>query len=191
MKWSALRFGFIGGGWIDGEEATYSGRDRCEATTVDVLMAQGRSVTDAVMTLGVTEVTYYRWRNEYGGLKGDQVKRLKALETENSRLRRAVSDLMLAISKLTLQRDHSLGAGHETWCANQDFNSLRISIASELARGLFAEARKPRTLLMSAIQFLSREQTQDAAATATFPGRNDLHTAGFVCRPGLPIRSRQ
>jgi putative transposase len=62
---------------------------------VDVLMAQGRSVADAVRAIGVTEVTYYRWRNEYGGLKGDQVKRLKELETENSRLRRAVSDLTL------------------------------------------------------------------------------------------------
>jgi putative transposase len=62
---------------------------------VDVLMAQGRLVADAVRTIGVTEVTYYRWRNEYGGLKGDQVKRLKELETENTRLRRAVSDLTL------------------------------------------------------------------------------------------------
>jgi hypothetical protein len=43
----------------------------------------------------VTEVTFYRWRQEYGGLKGDQVKRLKELETENARLRRAVSDLTL------------------------------------------------------------------------------------------------
>jgi putative transposase len=62
---------------------------------IDVLMAQGRLVADAVRAIGVTEVTYYRWRNEYGGLKGDQVKRLKELETENSRLRRAVSDLTL------------------------------------------------------------------------------------------------
>jgi transposase-like protein len=62
---------------------------------VDVLMAQGRLVSDAVRSIGVTEVTYYRWRNEYGGLKGNQVKRLKELETENSRLRRAVSDLTL------------------------------------------------------------------------------------------------
>ena len=62
---------------------------------VDVLMAQGRLVADAVRAIGVTEVTYYRWRNEYGGLKGDQVKRLKELETENNRLRRAVSDLTL------------------------------------------------------------------------------------------------
>ena len=62
---------------------------------VDVLMAQGWQVSDAVRAIGVTEVTYYRWRNEYGGLRGDQVKRLKELETENSRLRRAVSDLTL------------------------------------------------------------------------------------------------
>ena len=62
---------------------------------VDVLMAQGRPVADAVRSIGVTEVTYYRWRNEYGGLKGDQVKRLKELEIENTRLRRAVSDLTL------------------------------------------------------------------------------------------------
>jgi transposase-like protein len=68
---------------------------------VDVLMAQGRPVADAVRAIGVTEVTYYRWRNEYGGLKGDQVKRLKELESENTRLRRAISDLTL--DKLILQ----------------------------------------------------------------------------------------
>jgi putative transposase len=62
---------------------------------VDVLIAQGRQVADAVRSIGVTEVTYYRWRSEYGGLKGDQVKRLKELEIENNRLRRAVSDLTL------------------------------------------------------------------------------------------------
>ena len=58
-------------------------------------MSQVRLVADAVRAIGVTEVTSYRWRNEYGGLKGDQVKRLKDLETENGRLRRAVSDLTL------------------------------------------------------------------------------------------------
>ena len=62
---------------------------------VDVLMAQGRPVADAVRSIGVTEVTYYRWRNEYGGLKGDQVKRLKELEQENTRLRKAVAELTL------------------------------------------------------------------------------------------------
>lgn len=62
---------------------------------VEVLTAQGKPVAEAIRSIGVTEVTYYRWRNEYGGLKGDQVKRLKELETENTRLRRAVSDLTL------------------------------------------------------------------------------------------------
>ncbi len=62
---------------------------------VDVLISQGRPVADAVRSIGVTEVTYYRWRQEYGGLKGDQVKRLKELEAENTMLRRAISDLTL------------------------------------------------------------------------------------------------
>ena len=62
---------------------------------VDVLVSQGQSVADAVRSIGVTEVTYYRWRQEYGGLKADQVRRLKELETENARLRRAVADLTL------------------------------------------------------------------------------------------------
>jgi putative transposase len=62
---------------------------------VDVLTSQGKTVAEAVRAIAVTEVSYYRWRKEYGGLKGDQVKRLKELETENARLRRAVSDLTL------------------------------------------------------------------------------------------------
>ena len=68
---------------------------------VDVLVSQGKPVADAIRTIGVTEVTYYRWKQEYGGLKTDQVKRLKELEQENARLRRAVSDLTL--DKLILQ----------------------------------------------------------------------------------------
>ena len=68
---------------------------------VEVLTAQGRPVAEAVRSIGVTEVTYYRWRSEYGGLKGDQVKRLKELEAENNRLRRAVSDL--TIEKMILK----------------------------------------------------------------------------------------
>ena len=68
---------------------------------VDVLVSQGQNIADAIRQIGVSEVTYYRWRQEYGGLKTDQVKRLKELEQENSRLRRAVSDLTL--DKLILQ----------------------------------------------------------------------------------------
>lgn len=62
---------------------------------VDVLVSQGRSVLEAVRAISVTPFTYYRWRKEFGGLKGDQVKRLKDLEKENERLRKAVSDLTL------------------------------------------------------------------------------------------------
>jgi transposase-like protein len=62
---------------------------------VDGLVAQGQTVADAVRSIGATEVTYYRWRQEYGGLKADQVRRLKELEAENARLRRAVADLTL------------------------------------------------------------------------------------------------
>ena len=52
-------------------------------------------MVDAIRQIGVTEVTYYRWRREYGGMKTDQLRRLKELEKENQRLRRAVSDLTL------------------------------------------------------------------------------------------------
>ena len=62
---------------------------------VDVLVSQGQSVAEAVRSIGVTQFTYYRWRKEYGGLKTKQVRRLKELEKENERLRKAVSDLTL------------------------------------------------------------------------------------------------
>ncbi len=68
---------------------------------VDVLVSQGQNMVDAIRQIGVSEVTYYRWRQEFGGLKTEQVKRLKDLELENSRLRKAVSDLTL--DKLILQ----------------------------------------------------------------------------------------
>jgi len=60
---------------------------------VDVLTGQGQSVADAVRSIGVTEVTYYRWRQEYGGLKTGQVRRMKELELQQ--LRSAVADLTL------------------------------------------------------------------------------------------------
>jgi putative transposase len=62
---------------------------------VDVLVSQGTSMADAIRQIGVSEVSFYRWRQEFGGLKIEQVKRLKDLELENSRLRKVVSDLTL------------------------------------------------------------------------------------------------
>ena len=61
----------------------------------EVLLAQGQTVAQVSRALGITEQTYYRWRAEYGGLKLDQAKRLKALERENAQLRKAVADLTL------------------------------------------------------------------------------------------------
>ena len=67
----------------------------------EVALAQGETVAQVCRALGIAEQTFYRWRREYGGLKVEQAKRLKVLEQENTRLRRAVSDLTL--DKLILQ----------------------------------------------------------------------------------------
>jgi len=75
-------------------------RDRPEVIVaklrqVEVLQGQGMTIADAVRQISVTEQTYYRWRKQYGGMSRGQLKRLKELEKENLRLRRAVSDLTL------------------------------------------------------------------------------------------------
>ena len=93
-KWSALRYG------LEGQLEDHAKRHKPEEIIaklrqVEVMTGQGTSMADAIRSIGVTEVTYYRWRSEYGGMKLDQVKRLKELEVENSRLRKAVSDLTL------------------------------------------------------------------------------------------------
>jgi len=62
---------------------------------VEVLQGQGMTVAEAVRQIGVTQQTFYRWRKLYGGMGRSQLKRLKELEKENQRLRRAVSDLTL------------------------------------------------------------------------------------------------
>ena len=59
------------------------------------MTVQGRSIADAVRQVSISEQTYFRWRAEYGGMKTDQLKRLRELELENARLRKAVSDLTL------------------------------------------------------------------------------------------------
>lgn len=67
----------------------------------EVLLAQGGSIAQACKQLGITDQTYYRWRKSYGGMKVDQAKRLKELEAENARLKRAVADL--TVDKLILK----------------------------------------------------------------------------------------
>ena len=67
----------------------------------EVRLSQGSTVAEVIKALGVSEVTYYRWRKEFGGMKVDQAKKLKDLEKENARLRKAISDPTL--DKLILQ----------------------------------------------------------------------------------------
>lgn len=61
----------------------------------DGMLSAGQTIGQVCQKLGVCEQTYHRWRNEYGGMKGDAVKRLKQLEEENRRLKKAVADLTL------------------------------------------------------------------------------------------------
>lgn len=67
----------------------------------EIVTAQGGTVADACRRIEITEQTYFRWRKEYGGLKMDQARRMKELEQENARLRRAVADL--TVDKLILK----------------------------------------------------------------------------------------
>ena len=67
----------------------------------EVELAKGQATAEVARKLGITEQTYYRWRKSYGGMKVDQAKRLKELEAENARLKRAVADL--TVDKLILK----------------------------------------------------------------------------------------
>jgi putative transposase len=61
----------------------------------EVLLSQGATLSTILKKNGISDVTYYRWRKEYGGMRVDQAKRLKDLEQENSRLKKLVADLSL------------------------------------------------------------------------------------------------
>ena len=118
---------------------------------VDVLLSQGRPVADAIRAISVTPFTYYRWRREFGGLKSDQVKRLKDLEKENERLRKAVSDLTL--EKLIL-REAASGTLLSDCVSRQAFRhgfplrriALRMVRSLRMAATRAALAGRPRAL---------------------------------------------
>src|SRR5262249_38657033 len=101
LKWSDLRYVFDIMRTVMARKRYKPEEIVAKLRQVDVLVSQGQPMADAIRQIGVSEVTYYRWRQEFGGLKTEQVKRLKDLELENSRLRKAVSDLTL--DKLILQ----------------------------------------------------------------------------------------
>ena len=67
----------------------------------DVLIGQWQTIAQVTKQIGVTEQTYFRWRKSHGGLRIDQAKRLRELEAENSRLKRAVADL--TVDKIILK----------------------------------------------------------------------------------------
>jgi transposase-like protein len=67
----------------------------------DVLIGQGQTIAQVTKQIGLTEQTYFRWRKSHGGLRIDQAKRLRELEAENSRLKRAVADL--TVDKIILK----------------------------------------------------------------------------------------
>jgi putative transposase len=91
---------------------------------VDVLISQGQNIADAIRQIGVSEVTYYRWRREFGGMRIEQVKRLQNLERENTQLRKAVCELTL--DKLILQevRAQLRVPEHRAGAAPRDTNYL-------------------------------------------------------------------
>ena len=66
----------------------------------DRLLAEGKSIAEVCKALGVSEPTYHRWRNQYGGMKADDAKRLKELERENAQLKRIVADQALQAQAL-------------------------------------------------------------------------------------------
>ena len=79
--------------WLENER---SPKRLCQKLRqVEVLQGQGATITKALRQIGVTQQTFYRWRKQYGGMQRSQLVRLKELEKENQRLRRAVSDLTL------------------------------------------------------------------------------------------------
>src|SRR6516225_4834492 len=109
---------------------------------VDVLVSQGQNIVDAIRQIVVSEVTYYRWRQEFGGLKTEQVKCLKVLKLENSRLRKAVSDPTL--DKLILQEAARklLSPAHRRACIEQVRAQLHVSERRALVRRSGSTARR-------------------------------------------------
>ena len=109
---------------------------------IGILVSQGQNMVDAIRQIGVSEVTYYRWCQEFGGLKTEQVKRLKDLELENNRLRKAVSDLLeLRRSLLQLDRTRQELQDQREKSERLLHNMLPVAVAQELKDGHRVTAR--------------------------------------------------
>ena len=121
------------------------------------------TVANAIRQIGVTEVTYYRWRSEYGGLKSDQVRRIKKLEQENARLRRAVSDLMR--DKLILQGKAGQANGREPFARRtpreitKPFTSPGLHQSRPADTSCFRARRGEAMLRMDACRLLGQHRS--------------------------------
>jgi transposase len=134
---------------------------------VDVLISLGQNIADAIRQIGVSEVTYYRWRREYRGLKTEHVKHLQELETENTRLRKAVSGLTL--DKLTnvpslvkTRRDADI-RGCQFPTRNRPKRSARAQLDDLLAHG--SGKMRPRRIDLAF--YLARENQELAKIERT------------------------
>ncbi len=107
---------------------------------VEVLVGQGKPVAEGVRAIGVTEATYYRWRAEYGGLKLDQVRRLKVLEQENGHLRRAVCMPKAGLLQASRTRARPT-ASRATWDQRQETPELRTTALARKVRSTAIPAR--------------------------------------------------
>src|SRR6516165_2188074 len=173
---------------------------------VDVLVSQGQNIVDAIRQIVVSEVTYYRWRQEFGGLKTEQVKCLKVLKLENSRLRKAVSDPTL--DKLILQEAARklLSPAHRRACIEQVRAQLHVSERRALVRRSGSTARRNArsraVVTTSSVSppILSSLPGNTAAISCLSQGRELLCQAGWTIndkreriwqREGLKVPHKQ
>jgi putative transposase len=116
---------------------------------VDVLVSQGQNMVDAIRQIGVSEVTYYRWRQEFGGLKSEQVKRLKDLELENSPSRSVIKTREDAPCSRCRRRSARISSPCIGWTLGEPFFALRTcsrpvaSSTCDHCRSHNSDARKP------------------------------------------------
>ncbi|MGY0484139.1 IS3 family transposase [Endobacter medicaginis] len=173
---------------------------------VEIVLGQGGTTAEACRRIAVSEQTYYRWRKEYGGLKTDQARRMKDLEKENTRLRRAISDLTL--DKLILQeaaKGKLLSPARRRRCIDQVRDVLDVS-ERRVCRVLGQHRSTQRKVPCGADD--EEALTEDIVALARQYGRYGyrrvtalLHTAGWSVnhkrveriwrREGLKVPQRQ
>ena len=151
----------------------------------DRLLNEGQDVAEVARHLQVSEQTYHRWRNQYGGMKADDVKRLKELEVENTRLKRIVADKELEV--LALNVDHHEAAGKQRrWrrpIRRQGPIALEARLPLDRIFRRLRTARVPATVSHHAGTFVCNHVFYEALAAFSGP-------CGFVHVPPFKAMSR-